>query len=151
MSQIKAKIQAELKAALKKREAIAIATLRLLLSDIHNLEIQKKREASDDDVLAVLGKSMKTRQDSVAQFRQGGREDLASREEAELEIVQSYLPSAVGEEELRELVSETVAELKRSGQSLNLGLAMKAVMPKVKGRAPGQQISETVKRELEKS
>lgn len=150
MSQLKAKIQSDLKAALKKREKVSVSTLRMLLSDIHNSEIQKRKELVDDEVMSVISSSVKRHQDSIIQFRSGGREDLALREEQELRLLQSYLPPSVPEEELRKTVVETITEIKASGSEPNLGVVMKSLMPKVKGRAPGNIISDLVKEELAK-
>lgn len=146
---IKAKIQNDLKAAVKNKDNLLVSVLRLLLSDIHNLEIQKRKELSEEDILNILGQSAKKHKDSLAQFRQGGREDLAAKEEAELKIIESYLPPALAETELQELVQAAVEEAKARNPSLpNLGAVMKILKPKITGRASGHIVSEMVKKEL---
>lgn len=122
----------------------------MLLSDIHNSEIQKRKDLADDEVMSVVSTSVKRHQDSISQFREGGREDLASKEEQELLLLQSYLPPTMSETELQKTVAETIAEIKAAGSEPNLGAVMKALMPKVKGRAPGNMISDLVKKELVK-
>ena len=146
---IKAKIQNDLKAALKNKDSLLVSVLRLLLSEVHNLEIQKRKELSEEDILNVLGQSAKKHKDSLAQFRRGDREDLAGKEEAELKIIESYLPPALAEAELQELVRAAVAFAKMQNPSQqNMGAVMKILKPKITGRASGHIVSEMVKKEL---
>lgn len=132
---------------MKSRVELAVSVLRLLLSEIHNLEIEKRGPLTDDETAALFLRSVKRHEDSVAQFRKGGREDLAAKEESELQIIRSYLPPALTEAELQTLVRGVIAQAEAQG-SANLGAVMKILAPAVKGRASGQAVSELVKKEL---
>ncbi len=147
MSLLKGKIKVDLAKALKDREGESVSVLRLLLSDIHNQEIQKKRELSDDEVLGVLQGRVKKHQDSISQFAAGNRADLVEKERSELALIQAYLPEPLSGSELRALVKEIITEVQAAGAA-DFGKVMKALMPKVKGRAAGILVSQIVKEEL---
>lgn len=140
---LKQKIEQDLKQALKTRQQLTASVLRLLLADIHNQEIAKK-ELTEDDILAVLRQAEKKHRDSIDQFRTGGREDLAAKEEEELKIIQSYLPQRLSGAELDGLIQEVVAEAKPAGPA-DFGRVMKILMPRVCGRADGKTISEKLR------
>src|SRR3989338_5544696 len=110
-SNLKLKIQTDLDSAMKSKDAVRLSTLRLLKAAIIKFEVagSAKREATDEDVLAITGKEMKQRRDSIDAFRKGGREDLAAKEEAEMKILQSYLPAQMSDDELRAVIKEVVA------------------------------------------
>jgi hypothetical protein len=143
---LKERIEQDLKQALKSREQARASILRLLLAEIHNQEIAKKK-LTEDDILAVLGQSVKKHQDSITQFRAGSREDLATREEEELKIIKSYLPKPLTTEELKRIISEVVSQEKPEGMQ-DFGRVMQKLMPQVKGRADGKTVSELLKEEL---
>lgn len=147
---IKEKIEADLKTALRQKAGLSVSVLRLLLSEMHNLEIKKRQALSDEDAQAVLAQSARRHQDSIKQFKAGGREDLAQKETDELKLVESYLPEPLSPDELRLLVNKAVSEAGLPGKQPTLGEVMKFLMPKVKGRAQGQIISDLVKQELAK-
>lgn len=147
MSAIKAKIEADLKQALKNREQLKIPILRLLLSDIHNQEIENRGPLAPEQEQEVLLRSAKKHQDSIAQFRSGGRDDLVEQETGELQIIQSYLPEQLSEAEIRKEIQAAIAAVKGAGAK-DFGKVMSAVMAKLKGRAPGQVVSQIVKEEL---
>lgn len=144
---LKEKLQVDLQEAQKARDRLRTSTLRMVLAEVHNREIEKKEEASDDDIIALLAQFVKKHQDSIAQFRAGGRDDLVLQEEGEMGITKSYLPEPASEEELRQIVR---VEVRKHNLSTNkdFGKAMAAVMPKVKGRAAGEQVAKIVKEEL---
>ena len=119
----------------------------MALSDIHNQEIQNKKALTDYQIVGVLGTAAKKHRDSIAQFQQGGRSDLAQREQAELRIIESYLPAQLPPEEVKKVVAAAVAELKPQGQK-DFGKVMQTVMAKVKGQAPGTLVSQLVKEAL---
>lgn len=151
MSSLKEKIEADLKTALRQKAGLSVSVLRLLLSEIHNLEIQKRKALlADDEVQALLAQSVKRHQDSLDQFRKGGREDLAKKETDEQKIIQSYLPPALSPAELETLVQKAVLAAKTSTLSPALGEVMKILMPQVKGRSSGQAVADLVKRALAK-
>lgn len=136
-----------MKEALKSRDDLRISVVRMLLSDIHNQEIEVKGVLADEQIMKVLSGSAKKHQDSIAQFESGGRTDLVEKEKAELAIITSYLPEPLPDEELKKLVQETIAETKPQGPQ-DFGKVMQAVMAKAKGRAAGQLVSQIVKEEL---
>ena len=140
-------IQADLKAAMAAREDSKRDTLRLVVSDLKNKQIELGRELEDEDTLAVITKAKKSRQDSLAQYTEAGREDLAAIERAELEVISVYLPEEMGEDELRELVTAAVEE-SGAKEPKDMGAVMKLLMPKVKGRADGKAVQRIVMESL---
>ena len=136
-------IQADLKAAMVARDDAKRDTLRLVMADLKNRRIELGRDLEDPDALAVITKAKKSRQDSLEQFTKAGREDLAAIERAELEIISVYLPEEMGEDELREIVKAVVAEVGAT-EAKEMGAVMKALMPKVKGRADGKAVQRIV-------
>jgi len=136
-----------LKTAQKNRDEIGISLRRMLLSDIHNQEIQSKKDLTDDQVIGVLASSAKKHRDSIEQFKQGGRADLVAREEAELRIIETYLPAQLAPADVKKAVMAVVAELKPQGQK-DFGKVMQAVMAKIKGQASGNLISQLVREAL---
>ena len=148
MNAVSQKLKTELNTALKNRESIKVSVLRMLASEIHNAEINKKRELSEEEITGVLMTSAKKHRDSISQFESAGREDLTAREKKELEIIQSYLPESLGEQELLELIKNAVEEAQASSPA-DFGKVMRALMPKIKGRAEGALVSDTVKKVLD--
>lgn len=144
---LKARINDDLKGAMKAKDALRVDCLRLILSTVKNREIEKRGELDDAEVLKVLGTLAKQRAESIEMYRQGGRSDLVAKEEAELQIVQAYLPKALSEAELAALVAEAIAESGAAGPK-DMGKVMKAIGPKVAGRADGKAVSEAVKEKL---
>lgn len=141
------KIQSDLKEAQLARDEVRVSTLRLLLSEIHNFKIQKGTDVSDQDVVSVLQREAKKRKEAAAGFRAGGREDAALKEEAELKILEEYLPAQISNEELTKIVSDTITEVGAKSIA-DMGKVMGAVMGKVAGRADGSQVSSIVKEKL---
>jgi uncharacterized protein YqeY len=142
--ELKAEIQQAVKSAMKSGDTLAISTLRFLLSAIHNEEIRLRRELTTEEIQKSVATLAKQRNESIASFRKGGREELAQKEEAELAILQKYLPRALTEEQLRSLIQETIGELGAKGMG-DLGRVMKQVMPKVSGRSDGKRVNELAK------
>jgi uncharacterized protein YqeY len=138
---LKEKLSSDLKEAMKAGDAAKRDVLRMLTSAIKNKEIEKRVELTDEQVLEVISSEVKKRRESVVQFTAGGRPELAEKEEAEIALLIGYLPEQMGEEELKKIVLETVAEL----PDKNVGNAMKAVMAKVKGKADVALVSKLVK------
>ena len=139
-------IQADLKDAQLAKDQIRISTLRMLLSEIHNREIQKGGQLSGQDVIQVIQREVKKRKEAAGGFRQGGREEAALKEESELKILESYLPAQLSTEELTELVEQTIKEVGAS--SADIGKVMSALMPKIAGRADGGIVSALVREKL---
>lgn len=135
--ELRERLETDLKQAMRDRNEVARDTLRLLLSEIKNREIASGQDLSADEAIAVLQKAVKTRQESVEQFDRAGRADLVAREMAEMAVVQAYLPSAMSEAEIRSAVQAVLAETGVKAKK-DMGVAMKAVMARHKGRIDGK-------------
>ena len=149
---LKQQLREELKQSMLARDAARTSTLRMLISALGYYEIQKggaNYEATDEDVLSVIQKEAKQHKDSIQQFKDAGRDELVAKEEAELNILEAYLPEQMGEEEIRKLVIEAVAQTGASSPS-DMGKVMGALMPKTKGKADGGLVSKVVREELAK-
>jgi uncharacterized protein YqeY len=134
---LKERLETDLKQAMRDRNDVARDTLRMLLAEMKNREIAAGQDLSDDEGLAVLQKAVKTRQESVEQFDRAGRADLVAREKAEIAVVQAYLPQSMTEDEVRAAVRAVLAETGVSSKK-DLGVAMKALMARHKGRIDGR-------------
>lgn len=142
---LKEKINSEIKEAMKAGAGDKLSLLRGLLASIHNQEIQKKTSGnadpiSDEEILQVLQKEAKKRKEAAELMRSGGREDLAEKEEAEMKMIQEYLPAQMSEEEIRGVVEKLFA----AGNS-EFNTLIKESMKELKGRADGQTVSRIVK------
>ena len=133
--------------AIKNKEELAVSVLRLIKSDIKNVEIAKGRGLSEVEVTDIVLKQAKQRRDSIMQYLQGNRKDLAEKEQAELGIIETYLPKEITEAELTKLIEQVILETHAESIS-QLGQVIKAVMVKTKGQADGKTISEIVKTKL---
>lgn len=143
-------IDRDLKDAMRAREEEKLAVLRMLKSAIKNAAIEKggaSAELDDTETTQVIRKQVKQRQDSIESFEKGGRAELAAKEKSELEILNSYLPAAMSAEQLAALVRETIAEVGATSKA-QMGAVMKALGPKVAGRADGKTLSQEVQRQL---
>ncbi|MFA0758716.1 MAG: hypothetical protein KEFWMYNX_002020 [Candidatus Fervidibacter sp.] len=145
---LKERIDADYKAAMKVRDAVKVSVLRLLRSAIHNAEIDRQRALTDDEILGVIQSEIRKRRESIEAFQQGGRADLAEREQAELAILEAYLPQPLSRAELEVLVRETIREVGALSVR-DMGKVMAALMPKVRGRADGREVNELVRQLLE--
>lgn len=125
---------------MKSKDAEKVSTLRFLISAIKYKEVDKKSDLVDAEVLEVISKQVKTHKESIESFRKGGREEMAQKEEAELKILQSYLPAQMGEGEVRDLVTKKLEELRNQGQTVDFGMLMKASMVDLKGKADGRLV-----------
>jgi uncharacterized protein YqeY len=147
---IKQRLDAEMKQAMKSREQRTVTCIRMLKSKLLEREVAlrskegKDYEITDEEALTVISTYAKQRRDSIASYREGGREELATEEEAELAIVERYLPQQLSEDALRELITGAIAE---SGASTikDLGSVMKLVVPKTKGLADGKLVNQLVR------
>jgi len=164
---LKEKINQDFKEAFKAKEELRVSVLRMLNSSIKNKEMEKRvklvkegvknyddllseeKELSDEDVLSVISIEAKRRKDSIKQFQDGDRPEMAKQEEAELKILSVYLPEQMGEEEIRKIVQEAVKESGATGAQ-EIGKVMKVLMPRVKGKADGNLVNQIVKEELSK-
>ncbi len=152
MSDLKDRLQSDLTIAIKARDEVTAATIRMVLTAITNEEVSGKqaRQLSDDDVLTVLGREGKKRRESAEAYDAADRPELADRERAELEVIARYLPQQMSEDEVRSIVDAAVAEVSATGASGGqaMGAVMKLVQPQVKGRADGGQVAALVKSAL---
>lgn len=137
------RIDSDLKEALKTGQKERLTVLRGLKSDIKYKQIELGQAPSDVDVIGVLTTNAKRRRESIEQFRAGGREDLATKEEFELGIIAAYLPEQMSEDRLRQIIAETISETGADSPQ-KMGLVMKALMPKIKGQADGKLVSRLV-------
>ena len=144
----KEKLMADMKQAMKDREAgkLRLDVIRMVRSDIRNAEIngKNKEELTENEVLAVIMKAVKMREDSLAEFVKAKREDLISQTKEELEILKAYLPAAMSDEELTGIVKEAIASVGAVNPK-DMGKVMKVVLPQVQGRADGRRINTIVK------
>lgn len=138
----------DLKESLKSRNSIKTSVIRLLKSSIKYREIEKKAPLSDDEIIEVIMSGIKQRRESVEQFSKGGRTDLVQKESNEIEIMQAYLPQPLTEEELVDEVKSVIKEVGATSAK-DMGKVMKALMPRVKGRAEGTKVSSIVKELME--
>lgn len=146
---LRAQLDADLKTAMKARDALRLSTIRSVKSAIQYKEVEGGTSAALDDegILKVIVALVKQRRDSIEQFRAGNRDDLADNEQKELEILQVYLPSQLTEAEVEALVVETIAEVGATSPK-DMGAVMKAIGPKTAGRADGRVVSSLVKSKL---
>lgn len=144
------KITNDYKRAMKNKDAIKVSTLSFLRAAIQNLAIEKKKEKLDDkDIVPVIKKQVKQRQDSIEQFKKGNRNDLVEKEAKELEILKTYLPEELPVDEIKKIIEEAVVLTGASDQK-DMGKVIKEVMAKVAGRADGKLVSGLVKEKLSK-
>ncbi len=147
MSGLLKKLQDEMKAAMKSGDKERLSTIRMLISEIKKVQIDKKKELSNEEIIQILQRYAKQRKESIKQYTEAGREDLAQKEERELKIVQEFLPQQLSEEEIEKIVEEAISETGASSMK-DMGKVMKVVMEKVKGRADGSLVSSIVKKKL---
>lgn len=140
-------IEQDLISALKSHDETQSSTLKLLKSAIKNKEIALGKELTDMDIQEIVVKEIKQRRDSITQYQQGGREDLVKKEQAELDILQNYLPEQLTEVEISKFVEEAIAKTNATSPS-DMGKVMAALMPQVKGKADGSLVSQIVKEKL---
>ena len=143
---LKEQLTADMKEAMKAKEAgkARLSVIRLVRSAVRQLEIDGKKELTDEDVLGVIAKEVKQRKDVIEDFRKGDRDDLIAAAESEIAVLTEYLPKQLTEDEVRAFVLEAVAECGASSPK-DMGKVMKALMPKVKGKADGKTVNEIVK------
>jgi uncharacterized protein YqeY len=144
---IKDTLKADMITAMKGKEKERLECIRFIQSAVKKVEIDTRKDLDDAAVTGILMNLAKQRRDSIDQFRKGGREDLATKEEAELKILQNYLPQQMSSDELGALVANAIKETGATGMK-EMGAVIKAVMAKSAGRAEGSAISEMVKQKL---
>jgi len=144
---LKNKIEKDYHLSQRKDEREKIGVLRMLLASLHNKEIEfrpSNKKLEDKDVLDIIRAEVKKRKEAIFLFKKGGREDLAKKEEQALEILQSYLPKELKDEEIKEIIKSKISELNAQGLS-DFGKVMGAVMKEISGRAEGEKVAKIVK------
>ncbi|MFI9654648.1 GatB/YqeY domain-containing protein [Guyparkeria sp. GHLCS8-2] len=147
MSTIKARLTADMKLAMKSREKSRLTTIRMLIAAIKQREIDERREVSEDEAMAILTKQAKQRRESIAQYESAGRDDLKSVEEAELAIIETYLPQPLSPEEIEAAVAEIIAAEQATDMS-QMGAVMKTARERLAGRADMAAVSQAVRSRL---
>ena len=146
---LKDKLAEEMKGAMKSQDKVRLSTIRMLISAVKYKEIDLGKALTDEEVIETVTSSVKQRRDSIEQFKSAGRNDLVEKEEAELKILQGFLPKQLSIEEVEAEIDRTVTEAGASGMK-DLGKVMKQLMPKVAGRADGKMVSDKVRERLSK-
>ncbi|GAA3729860.1 hypothetical protein HDA32_006050 [Spinactinospora alkalitolerans] len=149
MAEMKTRLKSDLTAAMKARDEVRTRTLRMVLTAVSNEEVagEAARELSDDEITKVITREAKKRKEAAEAFDKGGRADKADAERAESEVLTDYLPAQLSDAELTDLVAAAVAEAGVSDVK-GMGKVMKAVNPKIGGRAEGGRVAAEVKRQL---
>ena len=140
-------VEAATRQAFLARDELRTSTLRMVLAAAHNRRIELGRPLTDEEMVDTLSRQVKQRRESIEQFRAGGRDDLAQREEAELRILAEFLPEQLGPDEVEQMAREAIAETGASGPA-ELGRVMGRLAPRIKGRADGRAASDLVRRLL---
>ncbi len=147
MAQLKQRINDDVKSAMRGKDKAHLVVLRMILAAIKQKEVDERIELDDEQILAVLDKMAKQHRDSIEQFQQGGRDDLVKKENFELEIVQTYLPSQLSDDEINQLIKDAMAETGASSMQ-DMGQVMGTLKPKLQGRADMGKVSGLIKQLL---
>lgn len=141
MAKIRSQLTEMMKNAMRARDQLRLDTVRFVLSQVKNAEIDLKREMEDEEIITLLKKEVKNRKEAIEQFVQSGRQELVDEETDKLKVIEEFLPAEMSDEELKKVVQSVQSEL----ESSEFGMVMKAVMAKIKGQADGRRVSEMVK------
>ena len=147
MSDLKNRITDDMKSAMRAKEKLRLLTVRTILAAIKQQEVDTREEVDDTAILVILDKMSKQRRESITQFKKADRNDLVEQEEAELKIIQTYLPEPMSDDELQSLVAETMAATGASSMK-DMGNVMSIIKPKAQGRADMGKISGMIKAQL---
>ena len=142
------KLKQDMIEAMKAKDKDRLTTIRMIKGDLDKEHIDKKREINDDLLIEVVNRGIKQRKDSIAEFEKGGREDLVEKTQAEIDILQSYLPEQLSEEEILSIIDEAFQLVNPEGPR-DMGKIMKEIQPKLKGRADMKHVSELIKSKLQ--
>ncbi len=146
-STIKAKISEDMKTAMRSQEKERLNTIRLILAALKQREVDERITLSDEQILGILDKMVKQRRESISQYEAGGRPELAAKEQAEIRVIQEYLPSQLSPEEVDQVISAAIQEAGASS-ARDMGKVMALLKPKLQGRADMTQVSNKVKDKL---
>lgn len=145
--EIQNRLLQDLKNAMRNKNVVCRDTIRLLLAAIKNVEIEVGHPLEDDEILEIINKEAKRRREAITEYEQAGRQDLVEQEQAELLIIEAYLPRQMNREEIEVVVHEAIADLNAQSFS-DLGTVMGHLMPQLKGRADGQLVNQVVRKVL---
>jgi uncharacterized protein len=145
--QLRERLTAEMKEAMKSRDALKLSVIRMILSSVKNRDIELRRELNDAEITEAIATLCKQRRESIKLFREAGRQELVDKEEAELALMLEFLPQQLTREELEALVMKAIADTSATSGK-DMGKVMKALLPSVSGRADGKLVSEVVKEKL---
>jgi uncharacterized protein len=151
MSALKDRLRADLTTSIKARDEVRSSTLRMLLTAITNAEVAGKTqvELSDDDIIGVLSTEAKKRREAATAFEEGGRQEMAEKERAELAVLTDYLPAQLGEAEIADIVARAIEQTGAAADGMRgIGKVMGVVQPQVKGKADGSAVAAEVRRQL---
>lgn len=137
------RLNADMKQAMKDKDKTKLSVIRMIKSALQNEQIKSGKELTEDEVLSVLNRERKQRKDSLQEFIKAGRDDLVAAVEAELEVLATYMPEQLSEEELRKIVQQVIAETGATSKK-EMGKVMSAIMPRVKGKADGALVNKLV-------
>ena len=141
------RLSEDLKDAMRQKDEIRRSTIRFVRAAIHNQEIDKGDALNDDEIIGVLSRMVRQHQESITEFKKADRQDLVGKEEAELRIIREYMPEQIPEEKLAELAREAISQTGASGPG-DFGKVMGLLMPQLRGRADGTQVSSVVRQLL---
>jgi uncharacterized protein YqeY len=141
------RLDADLKQAMRDKDKIRLSTIRLIRTAIKNAEIDQKKTLSDEDIIGVLNRELKQRRDSLQAFEDAARTDLIDQVKQEIAVLQDYLPTQLSEDEVRKIVTDTIAEVGAASKK-DMGKVMGALMPKLQGRADGKLVNQLVQQHL---
>lgn len=142
---LKDRLMEELKVSMRNKDTLRKNTVTMVRAAIKQVEVDERRDLSDEEILDIIAKQLKEKRAAIEEFKKGSRDDLVDLTNSEIEILLEYLPKQLTEEELEQIVSETIKEINATSMK-DIGLIMKAVMPKVKGKADGNMVNKVVKK-----
>ncbi len=141
------KLVEEMKQAMKSNDKLRLSTIRMIRSGVKNKEIELRKKLEDDEIERVIQVMVRKGEESVEQFQAGGRADLVEKEKKEIEILKSFLPQPLSQEEMLKIIDQSIQETQASSPK-DIGKVMKSVMPKIGGKADGKLINQLVKERL---
>ena len=147
MSDLKKRLTEEMKAAMKAGDKARLGVVRSMLAAIKQVEVDSQKQLSDEEIIAVLDRQVKQRRDSIQQYAEAGREDLAEQERYEMSVIQEFLPQPLSDEEIAALIDEAIEETGAAGMQ-DMGKVMGVLKPKMQGRADMAEVSKQVRARL---
>ncbi len=147
MSELLTQIKQDMKEAMRAKEKVRLTAIRMLLAQIKQIEVDERKEVNDTDILTIIDKMIKQRKDSITQFKQAGRDELADNEALEIETLQTYMPQALSESEVNNLIEQAFDQVKPESMR-DMGKVMGILKPQIQGRADMASVSNLIKNRL---